>query len=230
MIYLGLIFILLQLTLLARYIVFDAFEPVIYGMTFLFPAAGFIVFLVSKKFADKERSYQPKNITEWSFYHIQKSITNPKPLFKGNEQRGYVKRYFPKIWQYVLSDIFGSNWHLTLEIQIDQDVYDVHWERGKRLQDQWKIYKNGDQIGTARTRTNLKNSAKLKEVITYNIYDAQYESSALTITGSISLTQNDVKIGSLKRNHIVSSIKVIDVQENCPEYIVALIIHYFYFK
>ncbi|MEG6532617.1 hypothetical protein V6C20_03375 [Caldibacillus thermoamylovorans] len=52
---------------------------------------------------------------------------NQKPLFKGEELRGYVKRYFPQKWQYFIGDIFGFNWYLSLEIQINKDIYDVQW-------------------------------------------------------------------------------------------------------
>jgi len=232
MIELILLFVLLLLTALARYIVFDAFEPLMFAMIFLLPVAAFVIFSISKKFADKERSYQPKDIAGWSFYNIQKSLMIQKPLFKGSEQRGYVKRYFPQKWQYAFGDIFSFNWYLSLEIQIDQDVYDVRWYREKWFtqQDQWKIYKNREQIGEAHTLINLKNTAKLKETITYVFYDISYKSSAMTVTPTISLTQYEELLGTTKRNHIISNVKVIDVQENHPEYIVALIIHSYYFK
>jgi hypothetical protein len=232
MIELILLFVLLLLTALARYIVFDAFEPLMFAMIFLLPVAAFVIFSISKKFADKERSYQPKDIAGWSFYNIQKSLMIQKPLFKGSEQRGYVKRYFPQKWQYAFGDIFSFNWYLSLEIQIDQDVYDVRWYREKWFtqQDQWKIYKNREQIGEAHTLINLKNTAKLKETITYVFYDISYKSSAMTVTPTISLTQDEELLGTTKRNHIISNVQVIDVQENHPEYIVALIIHSYYFK
>jgi hypothetical protein len=232
MIELSLLFVLLLLTALARYIVFGAFEPLMFAMIFLFPVAALVIFSISKKFADKERSYQPNDIADWSFYNIQKSLMIQKPLFKGNEQRGYVKRYFPQKWQYAFGDIFGFNWYLSLEIQIDQDVYDVRWYREKWFtqQDQWEIYKNGERIGEAHTLINLKNTAKLKEAITYVFYDKSYVSSATTVTSTISLTQDEELLGTTKRNHIISNVQVIDVQENHPEYIVALIIHSYYFK
>ena len=42
--------------------------------------------------------------------------------------------------------------------------------------------------------------------------------------------QDDKLLGTMKRNHIVSTILVMDVQEDQPEYIVALIVHAFFFK
>lgn len=165
-------------------------------------------------------------------YNIQKSLMIQKPLFKGNEQRGYVKRHFPKKWNYILGDIFGFNWYLSLEIQIDKDIYDVHWYREKWFsqQDQWRIYKNGERIGEARTLINLKNAVKLKEAIQFSFYDKSYISSATTVRSNISLSQGEEVIGTLKRNHIISNVQVIDAQEHQPEYIVALIVHSYYFK
>lgn len=50
------------------------------------------------------------------------------------------------------------------------------------------------------------------------------------MTSTISLTQNEELLGILKRNHIMSNVQVIDIQENRLEYIVALIVHSYYFK
>ena len=232
MIQLNLIFILLLLATLARYIIFDAFEPAMFAMIFLLPVAAIVVYIMSKKFAEKERCYQPKNIEEWSFSNRQISLLNEKPLFKGEERRGYVKRYFTKKGQYVFADIFGSSWYLSLEVQMDEDIYDVRCVREKWLtnQDRWIIYKNGEQIGEARTLINLKNMTKLKEAIEFTFQDNCYISSATTITPIISLTQDEVLLGTMKRSHIVSTVQVIDVKEDYPEYIIALILHAFYFK
>lgn len=232
MIKLNLLFILLLLATLARYIVFDAFEPLMFAMTFLFPISAIGVYIMSKKFAQKERSYQPKDITQWSFTHRQTSLLIEKPLFKGRERRGYVKRYFTKKGQYVLADIFGTSWYLSLEIQIDQDIYDVRCNREKWLttQDRWKIYKNGQQIGEARTLLNLKNMKKLKEAIEFTFEDETYLTSAVTITRTISLTQDEKLLGTMKPNHMISTVKVIDTKDDCPEYLVALIVHSFFFK
>lgn len=232
MIQLNLIFILLLFATLARYLVFDAFDPVMFALIFSFPIASIGIYIMSKKFAEKERSYQPKDIPEWSFSNKQTSLLNEKPLFKGEERRGYVKRYFTKRGRYVFADIFGSSWYLSLEIQIDQDVYDVRCDREKWLtqQDRWIITKNGEQIGEAHTRINLKNMTKLKEAIEFTFQDTSYLSSASTITSTISLTQDEELLGTMKRNHIISTVQVIDVKEDQPEYIIALIVHSFYFK
>ncbi|MCS0670340.1 hypothetical protein [Cytobacillus firmus] len=153
MIQLNMIFVMFLLTLLARYMIFGAFEPAMFAAAFLFPAASIVIFFISKRHADRERAYQPKTNEGWSFYNIQKSLMLEKPFFKGQDLRGYVKRYFPQIWQYALGDIFGSNWYLSFEICIDQDLYDVRWYREKWIsqQDQWRIFKNGEQIGEAHT-------------------------------------------------------------------------------
>lgn len=232
MIELILLFVLLLLTALARYIVFDAFEPIMFAMIFLLPLGSLAIFIISKRLADKERSFQPKDIDKWSFYNIQKSLMIKKPIFKGNDKTGYVKRYFPHKWQYALGDIFGFNWYLCLEIQIDHDIYGVHWLRGKWFsqQEKWKIYKNGEQIGEARTLINLKNATKLKEAIQFSFTNKTFISSASTVTSSITLTLDEELLGTLKRNHLLSNVQVIDVQGDQPEYIIALLMHSYYFK
>lgn len=232
MIQLNIIFVLFLLTLLARYLVFDAFEPAMFAAAFLFPAASIVIFFISKRLADRERAYQPKSKDDWSFYHIQKSLMVEKPLFKGQNLRGYVKRYFPQRWQYVLGDSFGLNWYLSFEVLIDQDLYDVRWYRKKWIsqQDQWRIYKNGIQIGEAHTVITLKNAAKLKEAIEYRLHDVSYISSASSVMSAITLTRETAVLGGLKRSHIISGVQEINVEDNNPDYLVALIIHSFYFK
>ncbi|WP_453996268.1 hypothetical protein [Bacillus nitroreducens] len=232
MIELLLLFVLLLLTALARYLVYDAFEPLMFSLIFILPILSLVIYYISKKLADKERSFQPKNIQEWSFYNIQKSLMIKKPLFRGDVKRGYVKRYFPKKWQYAFGDIFGFNWYLCLEIKIDQDLYDVKWYRAKRFaqQDQWKIYKNGQQIGDACTLINLKNSVKLKEAIQCTFTNHTYVTSATTVTSGITLTKDEERVGTLKRNHLMSSIQVIDVPEDERESLIALLIHSLFFK
>ncbi|MFT9597189.1 hypothetical protein [Mesobacillus sp.] len=86
------LFVLLLLTTLARYIIFEAFEPLMFTMILLLPVGSLSIYLLSKRFAEKERAYQPKNIEGWSFYNIQKSLPVQKPLFKGKAKRGYIKR------------------------------------------------------------------------------------------------------------------------------------------
>lgn len=227
-----LFFFLLQLTLLARYLVYGAFEPLTYVSTFLLPISGVVIHVISKKTVHKELNYQPKEVVGWSFYHLQRSVLNSKPLFKGQEQRGQIHRYFEKKWQHVIADIFGFNWYLALSIQIDQDTYTVRWNRVKRFsqQEHWKIHKNGQQIGEARTLINLQNTAKLKEVIEFSFGDTIFISSATTVSSTISLSQNNELVGQMKRNHLVSNVQVLDVKEDSPEYLIALITHSFYFK
>ncbi|MBT2692710.1 hypothetical protein [Bacillus sp. ISL-55] len=226
------LFVLLLLTTLARYIVFDAFEPLMFAMILLLPAGSLAIYIISKRFAEKERAYQPKNIDDWSFYNIQKSLPIQKPLFKGDFERGYIKRYFEQKWKYIFGDLFGFNWYLSLKIEIDNDVYDVQWYREKWVtqQDQWTIYKNGKFIGKAQTQINLKNTLKLNEAIEFSFYDTTFVSSAMTVTSSISLTQDKVLLGTMKRNHIISNVQVLEVKEDKPELIVALILHSYFFK
>lgn len=120
---------------------FGAFELLSFALIFLLPVAALAIFMISKILSEKERSYQPKDTTGWSFCNIKKSLIIQKTLFKGNNQRGYVKRYFPQRWQYAFGDIFGFNWYLCLEIQMGQERYDVRWYREKWFtnQDQWRI-------------------------------------------------------------------------------------------
>lgn len=232
MIQLNIIFVLFILTFLARYLVLDAFEPAMFASAFLFPAASIVIFFISKRLADRERAYQPKSKEEWSFYHIQKSLMIEKPLFKGQNLRGYVKRYFPQRWQYALGDSFGLDWYLSFEVRIDQNLYDVRWYRKKWIsqQDQWRIYKNGIQIGEAHTVINLKNAAKLKEAIEFRLHDVSYIPSASSVMSAITLTRETAVLGGLKRSHIISGVQEINVEDNNPDYLVALIIHSFYFK
>jgi hypothetical protein len=226
-------FVLSVLGTVARYIAFGAFDPLMALIILLFPVGSLAIYLISKKLAEKERAYQPKGGLEgWSFYNIQKSLQIRKPLFKGKVSRGYVKRYFPQKWKYIFGDIFGFNWYLNLEIEIDGELYDVRWYRSRWIsqQDHWRIHKNGKQIGEAQTLINLKNTVNLKEAILYRFGDTSYQSSATTVTSNISLTHDNKVVGTMKRNHIVSNVQVIDVPEDKTEYIVALILHSYYFK
>lgn len=226
------LFVLLLLGTLARYIVFGAFDPLLFAVIFLLPLGSMAIYIISKKFAEKERAYQPKNIEGWSFYHIQKSLPIKKPLFKGEVHRGYVKRYFQQKWNYIVGDLFGFNWHLSLKVKIDEDLYDVQWFHQKWFtqQDQWKIHKNGKQIGQAHTQVNLKNAVKLTESIKFNLHDITFETSAPTLTSTITLTREQKTLGTMKRSHTISSVQVLEVQDDRPEYLVALILHSYFFK
>ena len=61
MIQLNLIFVLLLLTTFARYVILDEFEPLMFAMIFALPIASVVIFIMSRKFAEKEIGYQPKN-------------------------------------------------------------------------------------------------------------------------------------------------------------------------
>lgn len=214
-----------------RYILFDTFHFSVLTI-FIFPVVSFVIYLLSKRFARQERSYQPKNIESWSFYHLQNVLLNQKPLFKGEEKRGYVKRYFTTKWQYVVADVISMNWYLSLEIQLDDDIYNVRWYRKKRFStmEHWYIYKNGKQIGDAYTEVNVGNAVKLKEVLKLRVNDTVYISSAISVNSNVSLTKNEIGIGTLKRNHILSNVKVIDVEGDEQESILALILHSYAFS
>lgn len=109
-------------------------------------------------------------------------------------------------------------------------MYDVRWQRGKRFsqQDYWKIYRNGEAIGEAKTLLTLKNSAKLKESLQFHFSVMELTTSAITINASISLTQEGVELGSLKRKNPISGVQVLNVVDDRPEYLLALIVHSFY--
>lgn len=233
MIELILFFVLILFALLARFIVYGEFELLSLAAASLMPAASLVIFIISKKFANKEQAYQPENdLTEWSFYQLQKSLMIAKPLFKGSEQRGFIRRYFSEKWKYAFADLFGFDWYLSLKIKIDEALYDVRWQRGKWFsqQDQWKIYKNGDLIGKAETLITLKNSVKLKEAIQFEFSDTSFTTSAITVNSEISLTCDGAQMGTLKRKHLISGVQVFDVHEDRPEFIIALIVHSYYFK
>ncbi|MCS0670339.1 hypothetical protein NX023_03565 [Cytobacillus firmus] len=76
----------------------------------------------------------------------------------------------------------------------------------------------------------FKNTAKLKEAIEYRYHDVCYISSALSVTSAISLTKETEVLGTLKRSHTFSGVQEINVEDNNHEYLIALIIHSFYFK
>lgn len=227
-----LLFFLLQLTLFARYLAFGAFEPITYASTFLLLIVACIIPFISKKLVHKETNYQPTNISGWSFYLRQKSILNRKPIFKENEQRGYIQRFFEKKWQHVVADIIGFNLYVALKIQLDENSYVVRWNPKNRLsqQEYWEIYKNGEKIGEAQTLINMKNTVKLKEVIEFTFEDKTFTSSATTVSSAISVCNENEVVGKMKRNHLISNVHVLDVQGDCPEYLIALITHAYNFE
>ncbi|MEK3856350.1 hypothetical protein [Cytobacillus sp. FSL H8-0458] len=89
---------------------------------------------------------------------------------------------------------------------------------------------NGTQIGEAHTVITLKNAAKLKEAIEYRLHDVSYISSASSVMSAITLSGESAVLGRLKQSHIISGVQEINVEDNNHDYLVALIIHSFYFK
>ncbi|MEC1177785.1 hypothetical protein P9B03_04750 [Metasolibacillus meyeri] len=131
-----------------------------------------------------------------------------------------------------MANILGVNWYLAFDIQIDEDNYLVRWHAKNRLliQEHWTIYKNGVAIGEACTSINIKNSAQLKEVIEFIVENEKFTSSAATISSAITVQNNQGIIGTMKRNHLISNVHVFDIQEERPVYIIALMMHAYYFK
>lgn len=114
---------------------------------------------------------------------------------------------------------------------IEEDSFDVRWKRSRGFsqQEQWLIYKNGIVIGKANTVMNVKNISKLKEVIFFEIEEETWTTNALTVTSSISLMRDNKKEGLLRRNHLISNVQSINVTDDRSEYIMALILHSYYF-
>lgn len=90
------LFILVQLAILARYIVFGAFDIANYLVTYLLLVAAAFIYFYSKRLIKKEASYAPTNIASWSFLNRQRTFTIEKPLYKGDVKRGSIQRKFLK--------------------------------------------------------------------------------------------------------------------------------------
>ena len=236
MIYSLVVFVLVQLALLLRYIVKDEFDTSDFALSFAFLALPILIYILGKFFAKKEESYMPENIIHWSFYTQQKAFKNQKPIFKGQQQRGYFQRYALTKPQYFINELLGDTFYLSFKVVIDGDEYDVQSYSKKRISNQcyWHILKNGAHIGQARTVVDMKNTMKLTEVIEAQIGDVTYTTNASTVTSSISLLQNGVQIGQYGRgeqlSHLVKNIKVIQLHDDDPVQLVTLLIHAFYFK
>lgn len=226
------LFVLVQLAILARYVVYEAFDPISYGATYIFLFAAFIIYFVSKSSTKKELQYEPRQISSWSFLNKQSVFTIEKPFYKGEVKRGTIQRRFLKKWHYFIADLLGSKFFLALTIKIDGVQFDIKPTKEKFFskQDYWTIYKNGEMVGTAKTVVDIKNTVKLKEVIEFQIGENSYYTAAATVTSHISLIHKDEEIGEMKRNHIISNVYVIDVKDDSPEKIIALILHAFYYK
>uniref|UniRef100_UPI0035B52533 hypothetical protein n=1 Tax=Neobacillus sp. TaxID=2675273 RepID=UPI0035B52533 len=196
------LFVLVQLAILARYVVYEAFDPISYGSTYIFLIAAFIIYFVSKSFTKKELQYEPRQISSWSFLNKQSVFTIEKPFYKGKVKRGTIQRRFLKKWHYLIADLLGSKFFLALTIKIDGVQFDIKPTKGKIFskQDYWTIYKNGEIVGTAKTVVDIKNTVKLKEVIEFQIGENSYYTAAATVTSHISLIHKDEEIGEMKRN------------------------------
>lgn len=236
MIKLIVLFILSQLVLLARYLIKGEFEPVTYGMTYLFLSAAILLYILGKHFIHKEESYIPSNIDDWSFYLRQNVFSNEKPLFKGDVKRGSFQRYFDKKLHYIVNKLIGDSFFLSFKLKIDENEYDIKSYNEKLFSNQsyWHIYKNGKQIGKAKTAVNLKNTVKLTEVIEAHFEDKTYSTAASTVTSSITLYEGNTQVGRYGRgndlSHLVKNIKVMQVQDDSPEQLMTLLIHALYFK
>ena len=226
------LFFLVQMAILARYIVYGKFEPISYASTYLLLIAAVVLYILSKKFAKKELEYRPNNIDTWSFYNKQRIFTIEKPLYKGEEKRGSIQRVFIKKWQYIVADMIDLSFFLALKINIDQDIFEINPAFGKWASNQsyWTILKNGAEIGHAKTVIDLKNTAKLKEVIEIQLVENTYTTAANTVTSQITLLENTQQIGEMTKNQLISNVNVITVEEDSPEKIIALLLHAYHFK
>ncbi|MEE1130276.1 MAG: hypothetical protein UHX00_01465 [Caryophanon sp.] len=231
MIYFLLLFILTQLALLARCIVFHAFEPMTYAATYLLLVAALFVYYFGKRCAKQEAHYIPQSIDAWSFLIKQRTFTNDKPLFFGAELRGTISQHFAKRWHYVASDIFGTSLFLSLRIVIDGHTWLItptsHWLAPNTT---WRITKDDEQMGEANTRITWKNTKRFTEMITLTIAGDAYTTSASTMTSGISVQQHATHIGASKRHHLLSHIHVIDVPRDAEAAVIATILHTYCFK
>ncbi|MER2107372.1 MAG: hypothetical protein ABS949_10585 [Solibacillus sp.] len=224
-------FVLVQLAILARYVVYDAFDSLFYASTYLLLIAAVAIYFVSKCFVKKEIGYTPNETESWSFLNKQRMFTIEKPLYKGNVRRGSIQRIFVEKWHYIITDLLGSTFFLAFTLKLDEHTFDVIPASGKLFSNQsyWTIHKNGQPIGTAKTVVDLKNTAKLKEVILLQIGDIVYSTAASTVTSHITL-HNEQQIGEMKRSHLISSVNLLQVQDDTAEQMIALLLHAFHFK
>ncbi|MCM2605457.1 hypothetical protein [Rossellomorea marisflavi] len=225
-------FVMVMIVALFRYLLFDAVDPELLGAAFLFPVGALVLYVLTKHFQKKEQAYVPKDVKGWSFYHLQRSFAVPKPLFEGDQKRGYLKRYYESKGRFIIGEMVSSNWYVSMEIKVDGDLYQVKWyrERWFSRQEHWEIVRNGELIGQARTLVDLRRIAKLKEVIEFHIGNRTLQTAANTVTSTITVTSGEAAIGTLKRNHIVSNVSAMEVRNRDHEAMVALILHHFYFK
>lgn len=226
------LFLLLQLAVLARYIVFDAFEPISYASTYLTLAAAIFTYFLGKNFQKKEVAYTPQQQDGWSFLNKQRVFSNKKPLYKNDEKKGYIFRTYIKKWHYFIADFFGESFFLALSIQIEEDNYELIPTTKKLFTNQsyWDVLLNGEKIGKAKTVIDLKNTAKLKEVIEMDLYDKTYQTAAATVSSKIKLIYQDEQVGMIERSALISQVNVLKVKEDQPQLLIPLILHEYYFK
>lgn len=226
------LFILVQFAILARYIVFGAFDIGNYLVTYLLLVAAAFIYFYSKHLIKKEASYEPTNIASWSFLTRQRTFTIEKPLYKGDVKRGSIQRKFLKKWQYIVADFFDASFFLALTIKVDDHIFEIIPVKEKLFSNQsyWAVYKDGQKIGAAKTIIDLKNTAKLKEVIEFKVNGEIYSTEASTITSSISLMHNNQRIGEMKRHHLFSDVNVMDIHDDSFDKMIPLILHAYHFK
>ncbi|MBV6684678.1 hypothetical protein KV679_13240 [Bacillus sp. JRC01] len=225
-------FVMVMIVALFRYLLFDAVDPELLGAALLFPVGALVLYVLTKHFQKKEQAYVPKDVKGWSFYHLQRSFAVPKPLFEGDQKRGYLKRYYESKGRFIIGEMVSSNWYVSMEIKVDGDLYQVKWyrERWFSMKEQWEIVRNGELIGQAETLANSKGIGKRKEVIEFRIGERTLQTITNPVTSTISVHSGDAAIGTLKRNHIVSNVSAMEVRNRDHEAMVALILHHFYFK
>lgn len=230
-IYFLLFFVLAQLALLARYIVFHTFEPLTYAATYLSLVAALFVYYWGKRCAKQEEQYVPPNIETWSFLVKQRTFTNDKLLFFGDELRGTVSQYFAKRAHYVASDIVGTSLFLSLRIVIDGHTWLITpASHSFAPNTTWLITKDDEPIGEAKTRITWKNTKRFTEMITLTIAGETYTTTASTITSGIAVQQHEAEIGTSNRHHLLSHIHVIDVPRDAEAAVIAAILHTYCFK
>lgn len=232
MLYFLLFFVLTQLALAARYIVYGAFEPLTYASTFLLPIAALATYVFSKRAQQQELTFTPPNVDSWSFLLKQHTFTNEKPLFYRNERRGYVQRYFQSRFEYILANIVGQTFFVSLRVQIDNDTWTMIPEKTKLLaaNSSWRLYKNDELVGQAKTVITWAQTKKLEEKMELALLGETYVTSASTVTSTITLLHNDTTIGMSKRHHLLSNIHIIEADESTYGALLCALLHIHHFK
>ena len=226
------LFLLIQLTLFARYIVYDAFHLQTYLSTFLLPLAAVGLYILGKWGMKNEQSYTPTNEVGWSFYHRQKVFLNQKKLYWGTEEKGYIQRYHEKKWLYIISDLFNVNFFTEIKVQISEDLFEFKPNKKKLFskQDYWTVYKNKVEIGTAKTVFNMNNTRNFKEVLEFQIGEDLYTTKASTLTSKITLFKEEVEIGSYQNATLFKNVNEIHLSLEQFEQLPYIVLHAFRLK